>query len=341
MFTIIVVSYNPGEKLRSTLESIYSQTYSDYRVIIKDGGSTDGSLNGLNGLGGRGHGTIFADGLTNGLLGTGSEGHFFANSDLSSRTHIEVSPDKGIYDAMNQAVAIAIEEKVSDTDDYFIFMNCGDSFYDNQVLERVASYIETCKAFSRDSFNETAKSANRKMPNASVNEAAAEDVVAAAPAIYYGDQYNEQTNTQVTSVPSINEFALFRNVPCHQTCFYDSRLFTARPDGNPPYDISLRVRADYEHFLHSVYVRGAKTVHMPIIISNYEGGGFSETPENRRKSAEEHRIITDRYMGSRAARYRLLLKLSGSGIRTYLSESPRWSKGYNSLKSWLYSLKRK
>lgn len=341
MFTIIVVSYNPGEKLRGTLESIYSQTYSDYRVIIKDGGSTDGSLNGLNGLGGRGHGTIFADGLTNGLLGTGSEGHFFANSDLSSRTHIEVSPDKGIYDAMNQAVAIAIEEKVSDTDDYFIFMNCGDSFYDNQVLERVASYIKDSNKKDSNNRKKTSDISAEKSLHKSINKAKAGEIYSDEPALYYGDQFNEQTHTQVASAPSINEFTLFRNVPCHQTCFYDSRLFTARPDGNPPYDISLRVRADYEHFLHSVYVRGAKTVHMPIIISNYEGGGFSETPENRRKSAEEHRIITDKYMGSRAARYRLLLKLSGSGIRTYLSESPRWSKGYNSLKSWIYSLKRK
>jgi glycosyltransferase involved in cell wall biosynthesis len=37
------VSLNPGERLRRTLESILDQTFTDYEVIIKDGGSKDGS----------------------------------------------------------------------------------------------------------------------------------------------------------------------------------------------------------------------------------------------------------------------------------------------------------
>ena len=45
MFDIIVVTYNPGEKLKTTLDSIYSQDFWDYRVVIKDGASTDNSLN--------------------------------------------------------------------------------------------------------------------------------------------------------------------------------------------------------------------------------------------------------------------------------------------------------
>ena len=46
-FYIIVVSYNPGDRLRRTLESICSQDYWDYDVIIEDSESTDGSLSGL------------------------------------------------------------------------------------------------------------------------------------------------------------------------------------------------------------------------------------------------------------------------------------------------------
>ena len=46
-FSIVVVSLNPGERLKITLESILKQTYTDYEVILKDGGSTDGSLQGL------------------------------------------------------------------------------------------------------------------------------------------------------------------------------------------------------------------------------------------------------------------------------------------------------
>ncbi len=44
MFSILVVCLNPGDKLRTTLESIREQTFRNYEVIIKDGLSSDGSL---------------------------------------------------------------------------------------------------------------------------------------------------------------------------------------------------------------------------------------------------------------------------------------------------------
>ena len=43
-FSIIVVALNPGEKLEKTLKSIFSQTCTDYEIILKDGGSRDGSM---------------------------------------------------------------------------------------------------------------------------------------------------------------------------------------------------------------------------------------------------------------------------------------------------------
>ena len=43
-FYIIVVTFNAGRKLIETLNSIRMQTYSNYRVIIKDGGSNDSSM---------------------------------------------------------------------------------------------------------------------------------------------------------------------------------------------------------------------------------------------------------------------------------------------------------
>ena len=43
-FSIVVVSLNPGERMKNTLNSILQQTYGDYEVILKDGGSKDGSL---------------------------------------------------------------------------------------------------------------------------------------------------------------------------------------------------------------------------------------------------------------------------------------------------------
>jgi glycosyltransferase involved in cell wall biosynthesis len=43
-FSIIVVCLNAGEKLQQTIESILCQTEQDFEIIVKDGGSTDGSV---------------------------------------------------------------------------------------------------------------------------------------------------------------------------------------------------------------------------------------------------------------------------------------------------------
>src|SRR3954469_15826533 len=46
--TIILPVYNHERYLQEALDSIYSQTYSDYQIIAIDDGSTDSSLQILN-----------------------------------------------------------------------------------------------------------------------------------------------------------------------------------------------------------------------------------------------------------------------------------------------------
>ena len=46
-FSIIVVCLNAGKRLEETIESILKQNYNSYEIIIKDGGSTDGSIEAL------------------------------------------------------------------------------------------------------------------------------------------------------------------------------------------------------------------------------------------------------------------------------------------------------
>ena len=42
--SVIVVALNPGEKLKETIDSVLAQTYKDYEIVVKDGGSKDGSV---------------------------------------------------------------------------------------------------------------------------------------------------------------------------------------------------------------------------------------------------------------------------------------------------------
>ena len=268
-FYIVVVSFNPGEKLKKTLESIYRQDYMDYEVVIEDSESDDGSLSSLR------------------------EDRFFDTGIAKERTHIFIEKDRGIYDGMNRALSRITDEQ-SDSGitapvfgkSYVMFLNCGDVFHDRQVLGRIADAAEEYTGSRTDADNTD------------------------RPVIYYGDQYNLKTESVVSSSPKLNEFALYRNVPCHQVCIYDVSLFKGRA-----YDTTYKVRADYEHFLYCVYKKNAITKYVDVIVSDYEGGGYSETKDSKRISEKEHNKITAEYMGDKVKKYRLLLKLSGAGLR--------------------------
>ena len=43
-FSVITVCLNPGEKLALTLESVLRQSFVDLEIVVKDGGSRDGSV---------------------------------------------------------------------------------------------------------------------------------------------------------------------------------------------------------------------------------------------------------------------------------------------------------
>ena len=262
-FSIIVVCLNPGEKLNQTLDSILSQTYGDFEVIVKDGGSRDGSLESMR---------------------------------SDERIQIYQEPDHSIYEAMNQAVTHV-------TGDYILFLNCGDLFHDDQVLEQTAEYMKQHPA---------------KLQG-----------------IYYGDTYSAKTDTKISAPPHITGFVCYRNIPCHQSCFYAADLCRQKP-----YEPKYRIRADYEHFLWCYYRAKAPMQYLGLIVSSYEGGGYSETKENLKRSAAEHKEIMAKYMNpSELFRYRTAMALTLAPLRTALAESPRFSKMYQKLMSKVYSRK--
>ena len=273
-FSIVVVALNPGERLEKTLDSIVNQTFTDYEVILKDGGSTDGSLEKLQQKG------------------------YFENK---NQIVIQQKRDKSIYDGMNQALFLVNGR-------YVQFLNCGDYFYSDNVLEEVAKFIQEDR--KKDKQN---------------------------PKIFYGNQYNQQQDTIVYSAPTINDFTCYRNVPCHQVCFYDCRLFEKRA-----YELTYKVRADYEHFLYSIYEEKAQGVSMPVVVASYEGGGFSETRENRKKSAMEHKEITKKYLGkAKVFKYSMIMLMTLAPLRTAIAENPALAGVYHGVKNGIYKLLKK
>lgn len=279
-FSIIVVCLNAGEKLHETVESIRRQTEQDYEIIIKDGMSTDK--------------------LTTEYL-TGME------QDSVSDSRIRVyrnEKDSGIYDAMNQAVKYI-------RGDYVFFLNCGDYFYDEQVLLRVREQIEKRGRAGRENLG-----CDREY----------------VPHIFYGNICERMTGTMVQSNPVVDDFACYRNLPCHQACFYEAVLMRERT-----FDTRYRVRADYEHFLWCYYKGGAKPVYMPVTVALYEGGGFSETGENKRRSKQEHKEIVSKYIPAlKAFRYRMIMMLTLAPLRTWIAGNPATAGIYQTVKKKIY-----
>ena len=153
--------------------------------------------------------------------------------------------------------------------------------------------------------------------------------------IFYGNIMERATGAHVMSNPVIDDFACFRNVPCHQACFYDRRLLVKRG-----FRTCYKGRADYDHFLWCYYKARAVTVYMPINVASYEGEGFSESGENRRRSAAEHAHIVKKYMSrEQILKYRLIMLLTLAPLRTYLASHEKTAGIYQAIKRRMYQIR--
>lgn len=94
-FSIITICLNAGNLLSKTIDSILIQNFIDFEIIVKDGGSTDGAISQLQ---------------------------------KDPRLNVYIKNDKGIYDAMNQALTYARGK-------YILFLNASDYFYDSSILQ--------------------------------------------------------------------------------------------------------------------------------------------------------------------------------------------------------------
>lgn len=101
-FNIVVVSLNAKELISATINSVLSQICCDYEIVVKDGLSTDGTLEQIP---------------------------------KCEKIRIYSEPDTGIYDAMNQATKYLNGR-------YVLYLNCGDTFASDDVLKRTKGILE-------------------------------------------------------------------------------------------------------------------------------------------------------------------------------------------------------
>ena len=87
LFSIIIPTFNAGEALRHSLDSVLAQTGADYEILVVDGASTDETI---------------------ALLSSHGDGVAWSSE-----------PDNGVYDAMNKGIARA-------TGEWLYFLGAGD-----------------------------------------------------------------------------------------------------------------------------------------------------------------------------------------------------------------------
>ena len=104
--SIVTVCYNASSEIEKTMESVLSQSYENIEYIIIDGASTDKTLELVNSL---------------------------ASKYNSRKVQIFSELDNGIFDAMNKGIKMA-------TGDWINFMNAGDLFYNENVIENMFKF---------------------------------------------------------------------------------------------------------------------------------------------------------------------------------------------------------
>ena len=104
LISIITINRNNAEGLARTLTSTAAQFFSDFEHIVVDGASTDGSVECIR---------RFETGVTRWVS----------------------EPDRGIYNAMNKAIAMASGK-------YLVFLNSGDHFLNPNSLTLAAAQLQ-------------------------------------------------------------------------------------------------------------------------------------------------------------------------------------------------------
>lgn len=208
-YSVITINYNNCKGLHQTIDSVLGQTYQDFEYIIIDGGSTDGSLEVLN--------------------------------KYSDKVYFWVSePDNGIYHAMNKGVAHAHGE-------YCIFMNSGDCFYNQTVLERIDS-------------------ANPK-----------EEIVVGKVAID-----NQDHIISPSPKSDLTMYHLYSGSIPHQGSFIRTTLLRKYP-----YDENLKISSDWKFFVQTLIVDNCSIQYIDEFVARYDTKGLSSNnPKLMRQEKE-------------------------------------------------------
>jgi glycosyltransferase involved in cell wall biosynthesis len=212
--SIITINYNNLEGLKRTVDSVVNQTGQEFEFIVIDGGSTDGSAS-------------------------------YIESQSHNIDYWVSEPDKGIYNAMNKGILKA-------TGEYLLFLNSGDHFFNDKVLEQKHKFLGL------------------------------KDIV------YFDLQVIGENEKFIKDYPDELSFSYFvKDTLPHPATFIKSSLFNKVG----LYDESLKIVSDWKFFIESVCKFNCSYEKINQTLSTFYLDGLSSNLQNRTLIEEEKQKV--------------------------------------------------
>jgi len=216
LISIITVNLNDVEGLKRTMTSVFEQTWQEFEYIVIDGDSTDGSKE-------------------------------YIESHKDKIDYWVSEQDSGIYNAMNKGIKAA-------TGEYLLFLNSGDHFYNELVLEQNYTCIKDYDL------------------------------------VYFNINVIEDKNEYIRYFPEHLVFSYFIKFTLpHQATFIKSSLF----EKVGYYDESLKIVSDWKFFVESICIFNASYFKIEKVLSTHYLNGISTNPENWHIVLEERKKILE------------------------------------------------
>lgn len=240
--SIITINYDNKNGLIKTFNSVRNQVWKDFEFVVIDGGSNDGSKE---------------------LIQENNQINYWISE-----------KDNGVYNALNKGIRAS-------NGDYLIFMNSGDTFFDNNVLNNIKHFLDM---------------------NIS---------------ILYGNSAYFANDIFVRNEvpPSKLSFNFFFNFALnHQATFTKRSLF----ETYFYYNESYKICADWEFLTYVICKKNESYLHINQFVCNYDLSGISANLKNQEIYKSERKETLKKYFPTMYDDYISLKQLEDKRIRNMI-----------------------
>lgn len=282
--SIITINYNNAEGLRKTLASVAAQTYRNIEHIIVDGGSADGSVDVIK-----------------------EYENTIKRSVTIDQSTIQIKwisePDKGIYNAMNKGIEIALGRRIVNSfnrselvddkhgeadlpkqsgvenkdaeEDYIQILNSGDILAAPDVTARMMAALDSLNA-RRSTLSGDAVS------------------------ILYGNMLKSYDGKTIIhrdtcgGARATDSFLYFYRGTLNHDCAYIRRdLF----DIYGLYNEEMKICSDWEWYVKAIAIGGEKPIYTDIDVTIFDMNGVSESHgKNKELIKQERRAYLEKIL---------------------------------------------